>query len=205
MRIVLTVLLFISLASVADAQLTEASLPDDVKILPDAQIEYTRDTVPRSFVAGNINGVRYTLFHHNARGVVEGAKGNGTKDNDPNNWSFICQRIGTKGQKSCGFSKKGFFVQLIGIDRITKHWIGTLIYWQDDENRNVTADSVQVDGVDIYSSKSKQFSPDALTLLGSGKLLTLHRGNDPRHVITHDLYGFDEALELSGWALKLIQ
>ncbi len=205
MRDLLSLLFVLALISVASGQFSRVSLPSDEKFSSDARIEYTEGPGSKSYVVGKKNGVEYRYFLDDVRGIIEGTKGYGTDSvlgpSDPKNWRFGCHLVGNAGQKDCVFSREGIAMITYIKDGRAGTWIANTNFSTDDPDL-VFADIVRVDGVEIYNSRNKQFSTEALSVMRSGKVLTLLRGPDPKNVTTYDLYGFNTALELSEWAIK---
>lgn len=209
MRFLFPFFLVLSLISAASGQTNRVSLPIDEKFSSDARIEQTKEAIPRTYMVGKKNGVEYRYFLEGVRGNMEGARGIGTDSGlgqyDPKRWGFLCQIRGNSGQKQCGFFKEGISIITYTLERTSVTWIGTTNFITDDRQLGMFADAVDVDGVEVYNSRSKRFSTEAISLMRAGKVLTLRRGPNPEGVTTYDLYGFTEALELCEWALKRIQ
>ncbi|CAN5378645.1 hypothetical protein BH10ACI2_BH10ACI2_11020 [soil metagenome] len=209
MRFLFSLLVVFFLISVASGQMSSVSLPIDDKFSLDAQVEYTKGPIPRGYVVGKRNGVEYRYYLDDVSGTVEGTKGGGTGARmgayDPKSWGFHCQKSEKSGQKFCHFFREGIAIFTYTPDRSPVTLIARTNFSLDDGKLDTFADVVQVDDDEIYNSRNKQFSSDALSLMGAGKTLTLHRGPAPGSVTAYSLYGFTEALELSEWAVKRIQ
>ena len=204
---VLGALLFVFvLVAAVEAQYEAVRLPDDLKFTLDAVFEASQDG-SGVISSGTKDGVHYKIFHHNASGFVEGSKGQnltvGVSKLGSTVWQLRCDRYPEADSKKCVIIRNGIaFIFNIGRSGPIP-WLTTV-----SGHLGLRAPSlIEVDGITIYSEN--KMAPDAMERLGLGKKATIRIApyvNVPEwRVISFDLYGFKEAVELCTWAAKEIQ
>ena len=208
MLVLRSLLWVIILASTVQAQYEPVQIPIDSKFTSEVFFEESKDREGESTSNGVKNGVRYKLFHHNASGYIQGTKGqvfaDGKMELDSNVWHLRCHRYLAADSKTCATLRNGIaFIVNVEKRSGTIPWLTTV-----SGHMGLSAPSlIEVDGVTVY--QENKMATDVMERLSKGKKATVRIApnvNFPEgRVISFDLHGFNEAIELCNWAVKQIQ
>ena len=207
MRVLGSLISFLLLVATATAQYQPVRIPNDSKFTQNVVFEESRGEAEDVISSGTKNGIRYKLFHRNASGFVQGSKGQNLpirpSEYGSDFWHLRCDRYPEADSRKCGIFRYGIaFIINIGKSGSIP-WLTTV-----SGHLGLSAPSlIEVDGVIVY--QENKMATDAMEWLSQGKKATVRiapNADFPEwRVISFDLYGFNEAVDLCSWAVKEIQ
>ncbi len=196
-------LLVVAHAPIVSAQHQPVQIPSNVFFTSNVQVEESRDDRFKVTTTGDKSGVRYRLMHWNAEGRVEGFKGAKLESYSTDTWHIRCHSYPDPSSKHCGVYRNGITLLVYAGKLTSGEWLTAT-----NGGLGLSAPSmIEVDGTVIY--RDSKMAANAMDELSKGKKATVRVPPDlnvpVERIITFDLYGFDEAVELCRWAIKQVQ